>query len=591
MKRLGILGIVWGSALAMTACTAEEAPETTAATEPAPVTSAETPLSEEPSRVVYQMLVRSFWDGWWAGDGKGDFQGVTAKLDYLADLGVDALLLMPVYPSTGGMGYVPTDLFDVDPAYGHREDFASMVAAAHARGIKVIVDTPLNHIGDSSAWFQRARQKDCATSGGPSPSPACRYFYFSKSPTTTAPYASWHKPWDWDRTSANDVFHRAWGFDGSRDRDESYYATFSPQMPDLAYWDFEHDTWNEPLVAEIDRFFAQWGAMGVDGYRIDAAKHLVEGTGSNVPPSTSHNLELLRRLLGSARAARPGTSFIAEVYSGTEEIESYLPDATDLALDFPYMYAIRDGLAAWGDNAEPLRRLLQHYEATQDRLGRGHRLVFAGNHDVPRLWTTFGGRLDAIEMAHFLALLAPEPVSLFYGEEVGMEGAVVRADLHANPPILEDKVDTCRAFPWDGDSPAVGFPNGAWPEMKAPDNYRQNNYRAMKDDPGSLLSYVKRIIALRKTFPLTKATRLTVSTSLYGAMTGYTLMTPDPSGGAPRCRTVIVNLSQGGPWSIPVAHAGAGCADRPVREAYVENASRAGDGSYAVGRFGKIVLD
>ncbi|MFO0740124.1 MAG: alpha-amylase family glycosyl hydrolase [Labilithrix sp.] len=573
---------LFAATLAACAPTEEEAASTTAASTE---TLATRPLSAEPSRVIYQVLVRSFWDGWWWGDGTGDFAGVVAKLDYLADLGVDTLLLMPVHPSTGGMGYVPTDLFGLDPGYGHEEDFRAMVDAAHARGFRVLIDTPLNHIADSSAWFQRARHKDCA--GGSSASPYCRYFYFARSPGSTAPYSSWHKPWDWDHTTSADVFHRPWGFDASRDRDEPYYATFSPQMPDLAYWDFDRERFNEPLLDDIRRFFEKWSALGVDGYRIDAAKHLVEGPSSNVPPSTSHNLELLRHLLRTARSYRAGSSFIAEVYSGTEEIESYLPDASDLALDFPYMYAIREGLDAWGDHADAVRRALQRYEATQDRLGRGHRVVFAGNHDVPRLWTVFRGDLDKIRMAHFLALLAPEPVSMLYGEEVGMAGDVVRANPRANPPILEDKVDTVRAFPWDGASPAVGFPSGTWPVMQAPDNYRENNLAAMKDDPGSLFSFVKNILAVRRSFPLAPETRVVVSTSLYGSMTGYTLVNRADTGPA-RCRTVVVNMSNGGPWTIPVAHAAPECG--APRETFVHGAWRT-TGGYAVGPYGKIVVD
>lgn len=186
MRRISRLFLLFGGALAAAACASSsgDSPVALSATSLARRDpGATTPLSDEPAHVVYQVLVRSFWDGWWSGDGTGDFQGVTAKLDYLADLGVDALLLMPIYPSTGGMGYVPTDLFDVDPGYGHKEDFAALIAAAHTRNIRVIVDTPMNHIGDSSTWFQRARQKDCE--GNSDASPYCRYFYFTRNAATS----------------------------------------------------------------------------------------------------------------------------------------------------------------------------------------------------------------------------------------------------------------------------------------------------------------------------------------------------------------------------------------------------------------------
>jgi alpha-amylase len=552
------------------------------------------PLSDEPARVVYQVLVRSFWDGSQAGDGSGDLSGLSTKLDYLVDLGVDALMLMPVFKNTGGMGYIPVDLFDIDSAYGTKDDLAALIAAAHARNIRVILDAPVNHIGDSSTWFQRARQKDCE--GDSNASPYCRFFYFTKDAASTQPFANWHKPWDWDRTTSAQVFQKAWGFDPHRDRNEAYYATFSPQMPDLAFWSFDANAWNTPVIDEMNRFFATWAGMGVDGFRIDAAKHLVEGPTTNAPPSTPKNLELLRGFLANVRNTRAGTSFIAEVYSGTEEIETYLPDATDMVLDFPYMYAIRDGLDWGGNNADPLRRVLQHYEWTQDRFPRGHRLVFAGNHDVPRLWTHFGGNLDKIRMAHFVALLAPESPSLFYGEEVGMEGTRKPANPQATPPILHDVIATDRAFPWDGDSPAVGFPGGHTPAQLPPDNYRQNNLKAMKGDPHSLFSYVKNAIALRKSFPITPRTKLHVSTSIYGAMVGYTLVTPaDKAGDRTRCRTVVLNLSNGGPWSLPIEHQGSECGGAPAREAYSESSTKVGGTDqapvHAVGPYGKVVVD
>ena len=544
-----------------------------------------TPLSNEPARVVYQVLVRSFWDGSPTPDGTGDLRGVTAKLDYLVDLGVDALLLMPVYASNDPLGYIATDLYSVDPAYGTKDDLAALVGAAHARNIKVVLDSPVNHLGDNSPWFQRARQKDCA--GNASVSPYCRYFFFTPDPATTAPFENWHTPWDWDRSTTAAVFQKAWQFDASRDRDEQYYATFSPQMPDLAYWSFDTNDWNTPVVEEMNHFFATWAGMGIDGFRIDAAKHIVEGAASNAPPSTPHNLELLRGFLANVRKTRAGTSFIAEVYSGADEIETYLPDATDMVLDFPWMYAVRDGLSWDGNNADPLRQVLAHYEATQDRFARGHRLIFSGNHDVPRLWTQLGGNLDKVRMAHFVTMLGPDSPSLFYGEEVGMEGTVVRADPHANPPILADKVDTVRAFPWDGDSPSVGFPVA--PGQEAPTNYATNNLEAMKRNPNSLFNFVKNTIALRKTFPITAQTKLHVSTSLFGAMMGYTLVTPADGGGAPRCRTVVVNMSMGGPWAIPVTHNAPECVG--AREAYRDAATPGDAGTYAMGPYGKVVID
>src|SRR5262249_14985472 len=144
-------------------------------------------------------------------------------------------------------------------------------------------------------------------------------------------------------------------------------------------------------------------------------------------------------------------------------------------------------------------------------------------------------------------------------------------------------------------SPSVGFPGGATPVQQAPENYRENNLKAMRDDAHSLYSYVKRVVALRKSFPITTRTRLHVSTSLYGAMTGYTLITKNPTyGEAARCRTIVVNMSGGGPWTLPIEHLGE-CAGQSTREAHVESATFAGGTLqaplYSVGPYGKVVVD
>src|SRR6185369_16150099 len=124
-----------------------------------------------------------------------------------------------------------------------------------------------------------------------------------------------------------------------------------------------------------------------------------------------------------------------------------------------------------------------------------------------------------------------------------------------------------------------------------PENYRQNNLKTMRNDPHSLYSYVKSVVALRKSFPITTRTRLHVSTSLYGAMVGYTLVTPAQDGIAGvRCRTVVVNMSGGGPWTLPIHHEGE-CASGTVRQAYTESATRVDSASdiplYSVGAYGK----
>ena len=249
----------------------------------------------------------------------------------------------------------------------------------------------------------------------------------------------------------------------------------------LAFWDFTRNAWNQPVVAELERFFGRWTALGVDGFRIDAARHFVEGATSN-RPGEPRNLELLRNFLRQARTTKKGISFVAEAWTDTAEIETYLPDATDMVLAFPFMHAVREGLD-WNDNhANMLRDILRHYAEKQAQIHPGARVVFSGNHDVPRLYTQFAGNFEKIRMAHFLTLLAPQVPLLFYGEEVAMEGKVKRPGPEPADPSseteeerrrrLEEYVRTDRAFPWDG-SDTAGFPST--PAVMLPENRREFN--------------------------------------------------------------------------------------------------------------------
>jgi glycosidase len=422
--------------------------------------------------------------------------------------------------------------------------------------------------------------------------PECGYFYFAGSPSSTPPFQNWHKPWDWNNTTWQSVWYTPWAYDPNVDRSGWYYGTFTNVMPDLAFWDFAKNDWNKPVVDAIDAFFKKWSGLKADGFRIDAAQHLVEGADNNIP-TKPNNLQLLRNYLKSVRAQRAGTSFIAEVYSDTGSIEQYLPDATDMVLDFPFMYAVREGLDWQSNNADSLRQVLAHYEATQDRIPAGHRVVFAGNHDVSRLWTQYNGDESKIRMAHFVALLAPQTPALYYGEEIGMTGSVTRANPEDDGSV--DQVGTDKAFAWDGDSPSLGFTGGVAPVQGAADNWKKNNLKAMRAGNWTLFQFVKAVIALRKGFPITAKTKLHVSQAIYGDMTGYTMVTPGENGAATRCRTVVVNMSTGGPWNVELKHTGDECQGAALREAWAENAksvsSASGSVTYAFSPYGRVVLD
>lgn len=492
------------------------------------------PISAEPQRVVYQVYVRGFFDSPASSDGDGDFAGLAAKLDYFGDLGVDTLMLMPVFSNTGGMGYIPTDYYTLDRAYGSEAELGALLKAAHSRNIKIIFDAPINHISDSSMWFQQAMQKDCE-GGSNFQNKYCGYFYFSKDPCVEAPFLNWHKPWNWERTTCRDVWFSPWGFDPQRHRSEKYYATFFNAMPDLSFWDYKKATWNNAVVNDVQGALDKWTRLGVDAFRIDAAKHFVENEKTNNKPHDPRNLALLRNFLTSSRRINPDVSFIAEAWDGYDVIDEFAKKSTDLVLDFPFLEALRASLKS--DDMGRLYGSLKHIEATQDSVALAQRVTFAGNHDVSRLFTEFKGDIERMKQAHFLTLTGPGIPLLFYGEELGMEGKVKRPD-PKDPNDKEEYVRTVYAFPWNG-SESLGFPSGRKPNAGAPANYREFNLEKAKSDSKSLWNDVRTILKIRKGFPISTGTRLQVLETYQNTSLAYALVNDDGS-----CLVSMLNLSK-----------------------------------------------
>ncbi len=553
------------------------------------------PLSQEPGRVIYQVYVRAFYDGSLQPDGEGDFAGLQAKLGYFEDLGVDTLLLMPIFASTGGMGYIPVDYFNLDPAYGNLAQFREFVAAAHARGIKIVLDTPVNHISDTSAWFRRGSQKRCLESDSAHDASDpdnrfCDFFYFVDDPCHEWPYRNWHKPWHYESTDCRAVWFTRRDYDSTVHRPQQFYATFFQVMPDLKFWDFARNAWNEPVVQEIERFFEIWTRHGVDAFRIDAAKHFVEGAASNASGSEPLNLELLARWLRHARRFNPDVSFIAEAWSEYDTIEKFLPSSTDMVLDFPFMEAVRDSVR--DGYGERLRTVLRHFAAKQERIPPGQRVVFAGNHDVSRMMTEWGDNESSLRMAHFLALTTPFTPLLYYGEELGMHGRVKRPDSESP----EEYVRTINAFPWDGEDPSVGFPGGQWPVTGAPDNYQTRNLERLRGMANSSWQLVRRLLAKRREFAITPATRLYVGEQWYGHVLGFTMVNPAQGGKRATCRTVVVNFDRRHKYTLDIAHVAPECQQASLREVLLDNGAReslgkdAGSVVYELGPFAKIIL-
>lgn len=522
-------------------------------------------LSEEPARVYYQVYLRAFFDGSAFPDQQGDLKGLEAKLDYLEELGVDTVLLMPVFDSTGGMGYTAKDYFKIDPGYGNEADLAHLVSAMHARDMKVLLDSPVNHVSWDSPWFLRGSQRNCdpddsAHDPGDPNNVYCGFFDYVPDPCATLPYKNWHKPWQWWETDCTAVwFHRP-EHNPAYHRPDFHYATFGRGMPDLKFYDHDRDAWNEPVVSRMQTFFDHYARLGVDGFRIDAAKHFVEGRANNSNPTEPKNLALLQGFLEGVRRVNPDVSFLGEIWAGWNEFEPYMPRSLDMVLDFPFMESARNAAGwRWGND---FKGVLKHFEDTQSRYAPGTRVVFAGNHDVNRMLTQWNDDEAKFRLAHFITLTTPFSPMIYYGEELGQHGIVKRA----TPQDPEEYVRTVYAFAWTGDPVTAGFPGGRTPLVGLSDNTERRNLVQARADQGSTWHMIRDVLRVRKDFGVTPGTRLKVRDDLFGHVIGWTMKND-------RCLTALVNFHPQDGYEIEAKHAPAGCGTVSV-ERFAEGAER-----------------
>lgn len=392
--------------------------------------------------VFYEIFVRSFYDS--DGDGIGDFNGITEKLDYLndgdpnttTDLGVTGLWLMPIHPSPSYHGYDVTDYYDVNPEYGTMDDFKHLLDEAHARGIRVTIDWVLNHTSSQHPWFVAAKD------------PASRYR-------------------DWYRWSSEQFPGPGWRYGGGG---ASYYANFSEAMPDLNYA-------NPAVVEEMKRVVNFWlDDVGIDGFRLDAAKHIFEeGTVIENLPETH---VFYKKFRSYYKAVNPQAIFIGEVWNSSDIVGPYLQgDELDLAFDFDLAknYVFSAGIG----NADYFSDVLNH-DLTIFKPGQF--AVFLSNHDQNRAMSTWNDDVDAAKTAATLLLTSPGVPFLYYGEEIGMLGT--KPDENIRLPMQ-----------WTAEEDA-GFTTGA--PWRAPSgDYPAKNAADQAADPNSLLSLYRKLIHIR----------------------------------------------------------------------------------------------
>ena len=438
--------------------------------------------------IFYQIYPRSFQDG--DGDGVGDLKGIIARLPYLKWLGVDAVWLSPIFPSPmADFGYDISDYTGIDPLFGTMDDFDALVGAAHANGLKVILDLVPNHTSDRHPWFEAAR------SSRDNPK---RNWYIWRDP---APGGG--PPNNW----LSEFGGSAWQYDEATD--QYYYHAFLAAQPDL--------NWRNPAVRQaiydVMRF---WLAKGVDGFRVDVIWHLIKDETFRDNPPNPHYLDGRpphERILTQYSADQPEVhEVVAEMRRVTDEFDArvligeiYLPLQRLVAYygkdlggaHMPFNFALLS--TQW--SARSIERIIAEYEAALPS-GAWPNWVL-GNHDRPRVASRVG-REQARVAAMLLLTLRGTP-TLYYGDEIGMHQVAIAPDqvrdpFEKNVPGIGVGRDGCRTpMQWDATGGA-GF-STARPWLPLADDYMSQNVATLGTDARSILALYRALIALRKQSP------------------------------------------------------------------------------------------
>ena len=445
--------------------------------------------------IIYELHVKAFFDS--NHDGIGDFSGLIQKLDYLQNLGVTCLWLLPFYPSPlRDDGYDISNYRGVNPAYGTRKDFRTFVREAHRRGIRVVTELVINHTSDQHPWFQAARN-------APLGSPKRDYYVWSDSPekykdvriifTDTEP-----SNWTWDPVAKQYYWHR-----------------FFHHQPDL---NFD----NPRVLRAVFKIMRFWLDMGVDGMRLDAIPYLIEREGTNCE-NLPESHEILRKFRKEMDKDYPDRMFLAEANQWPADVLPYFGDGDECHMTFHFPLMPRMFMAIRQEDRHPIVEIMRQ---TPDIPADCQWALFLRNHDEltlemvtdeerdymvkeyaadprmrlnvgirRRLAPLIGNSRRRIELLNMLLFSLPGTPVLYYGDEIGMGDNIYLGD--------RDGVRT--PMQWSGDRNA-GFSRADFARLYAPPimdtiyGYQAINVEAQERDSSSLLQWMKRLIALRKRY-------------------------------------------------------------------------------------------
>ncbi|MCL4268915.1 MAG: hypothetical protein KJZ72_05195 [Anaerolineales bacterium] len=423
--------------LLLTTLTACASPTPTAAPTPKATTTVEVTQPELDwwrTAVFYEIFVRSFYDT--NADGIGDFNGITQKLDYLEDLGINAIWLMPIHPSPSYHGYDVLDYYAVNPEYGTMDDFKNLLNEARERDIHIIIDLVINHTSSQHPWFLEANSNP--------DSPYREYYVWAEEPGA----GSWHET-----------------------ENGYYYGYFWEGMPDLNY--------NNPAVTgEMLKITDYWlNEIGIDGFRVDAVKHLIEVDGKLENTPATH--AWLKDFYTAYKAQDPQAYTIGEVFgAGSSVVKIY----TGSELDHIFNFEMSSGFVN-STNGGANSGIVSAIKFAQMDMPDFNFATFLTNHDQNRVMSVFNGNMDKAKMAAFLMLTSPGTPYIYYGEEIGMQGQKPDEDIRL-------------PMQWNADEFA-GF-STVEPWRAAQIDYTQVNVEAQTGDSASLLEHYRALIHLRK---------------------------------------------------------------------------------------------
>ena len=469
-------------------------PDTAIAPSPAPnaVHAAEDPLWYKDA-IIYQLHLKSFFDA--NNDGVGDFRGLIEKLDYIAELGVTAVWLLPFYPSPRrDDGYDIADYRGVHADYGTLADARAFVQAAHERGLKVITELVINHTSDQHPWFQRARQ-------APKGSPERDFYVWSDSDEkyagTRIIFTDTEKSnWTWDETAQQYYWHR-----------------FFSHQPDL---NFD----NPAVMEEVLSVMRFWLDLGIDGLRLDAVPYLVEREGTN-----NENLPETHMLLKKIRAEMdihaPGRMLLAEANQWPEDAQVYFGEGDECHMSFHFPLMPRMYMAIAREDRFPITDIMRQTPAIPANCQwavflRNHdeltlEMVTSGERDY--LWETYASdrraRLNLgirrrlspllqrdrrrIELMNGLLLSMPGTPVIYYGDEIGMGDNIFIGDRDGVRTPMQWSVDRNGGFS-RADPAKLVLP----PIMDPIYGFQAVNVEAQATDPYSVLNWMRRMLAVRQ---------------------------------------------------------------------------------------------